>query len=73
MGTPLQNYYYSHSSAPYEFFNRHYRDLYTPDFLPHPARLLGASFQRYFAEVGNEDPLDQMLYVDTKTCFRMTC
>jgi asparagine synthase (glutamine-hydrolysing) len=68
MGTPLRNYYYSHSSAPYEFFNRHYRDLYTPEFL---ATIRGSSrarvSQRYFAAVGELDPLDQMLYVDTKT------
>lgn len=68
MGTPLQNYYYSHSSAPYEFFNRHYRDLYTPDFLATIRRGSRAHLsQRYFAEVRELDPLDQMLYVDTKT------
>ena len=73
-GNAAQNYYYSHSSAPYEFFNRHYRDLYTPDFLATIRRGSRAHLsQRYFAEVRELDPLDQMLYVDTKTWLRMTC
>jgi asparagine synthase (glutamine-hydrolysing) len=68
MRTPLQDYYYSHSSAPYEFFNRHYRDLYTPDFLATIRRSSRARLsQKYFAQVNDLDPLDQMLYVDTKT------
>lgn len=68
MRTPLQDYYYSHSSAPYEFFNRHYSDLYTADFLASIRKSSRAQVsQRYFAEVKGLDPLDQMLYVDTKT------
>jgi asparagine synthase (glutamine-hydrolysing) len=68
MRTRLQDYYYSHSSAPYEFFNRHYSDLYSPDFLATIQRASRARVsQRYFAEVKGLDPLDQMLYVDTKT------
>ena len=68
MQTPLAEYYYSHSSAPYEFFNRHYSELYTSEFL---ATIEGGSraefSQQCFAEVEQLDPVDQMLYVDTKT------
>jgi asparagine synthase (glutamine-hydrolysing) len=68
MRTSLQDYYYSHSSAPYEFFNRHYGDLYTRDFhssIPKSSR--PAFSQRWFRKVRDLNPLDQMLYVDTKT------
>jgi len=68
MRTPLENYYYSHSSTPYNFFNSHYSELYTGDFLATVQKSSRAeSSQRCFAEVKGLDPLDQMLYVDTKT------
>jgi asparagine synthase (glutamine-hydrolysing) len=66
--TSLQDYYYSHSSGPYETFNGYYRDLYTKDFLATIDTESRASLsQNFFANVKNLDPLDQMLYVDTKT------
>jgi asparagine synthase (glutamine-hydrolysing) len=66
--TSLQDYYYSHSSGPNEFFNSHYRDLYTQDFLATIDIGSRASLsQNFFANVKDLDPLDQMLYVDTKT------
>ena len=68
MRTSLEDHYYSHSSAPYEFFNRHYSDLYSPEFLATIQRRSRAQVsQRHFARVKGLDPLDQMLYVDTKT------
>lgn len=68
MRTPLENYYYSHSSGPYEFFNHSYSDLYTADFLAtvHEDRRADLS-KMYFAKVAGLGTLDQMLYVDTKT------
>lgn len=68
MRTPLEKYYYSHSSTPCTFFNRNYSHLYTSDFfsLLKDSSRTEASEQR-FAEVQGLSPLDQMLYVDTKT------
>lgn len=66
--TPLPDYYYSHSSGPYEIFNSHYRELYTRDFLATIATDARANLTKtHFARVGHLDPLDRMLYVDTKT------
>lgn len=66
--TPLPDYYYSHSSGPYEIFNSNYRELYTQDFLASIDTNVRASLsQAYFAETSHLDPLDRMLYVDTKT------
>jgi asparagine synthase (glutamine-hydrolysing) len=68
LGTPLPDYYYSHSSGPYEIFNSHYRELYTPDFLASLSTDGRTNLsQTYFAKTKHLDPLDRMLYVDTKT------
>lgn len=68
MRTPLQDYYYSHSSGPHTFFNSHYSRLYTPDFLATIQERSRAELSKaYFANVKGLDPLEQMLYVDTKT------
>jgi asparagine synthase (glutamine-hydrolysing) len=68
MSTPLDRYYYSHSSGPYEFFNSHYDSLYTREFLStiEPSSRTALS-EDYFANVKGLDVVDQMLYVDTKT------
>ena len=66
--TPPRNYYYSHSSGPYEFFNSHYGDLYTSEFLETIQRDFHADLsKKYFDRVAGLNTLDQMLYVDTKT------
>jgi asparagine synthase (glutamine-hydrolysing) len=68
MRTRLQDYYYSHGSGPYEFFNSRFRDLYTPEFLATiDVASRAALSQGYFQNAEHLDPLDQMLYVDTKT------
>ena len=67
MRTPLQDYYYSHSSGPYEFFNSHHSELYTSDFLATVRKGSRADLAKHFADVARLDALDQMLYVDTKT------
>ena len=67
MRTPLQSYYYSHSSGPYEFFNTHYSDLYSAEFLATIQKDSRADLsKRFFSKVAGLNPLDQMLYVDTK-------
>lgn len=68
MGMPLASYYYSHASAPYEFFNNHRSELYAPEFNAARRSTDRAELSRQcFAQVEELDPLDQMLYVDTKT------
>ena len=66
MRMPLRDYYFSHSSGPYEFFNSHYRDLCTADFLARIPSTPNRANQ-HFRESASLDTLDQMLYVDTKT------
>lgn len=68
MTLPLEEYYYSRTSNPFEFFNRSAAELYTREFLEHVCKMdstvVGA---RYFETVSALNPLDKMLYVDTKT------
>ncbi len=68
MNLPLEHYYLSRTSDPFQFFNRQRNDLFTADFLrslneSNPAR----TAEEYFARVANRSDLDRMLYVDTKT------
>ncbi|MGH9325174.1 MAG: asparagine synthase (glutamine-hydrolyzing) [Terriglobia bacterium] len=68
LAQPLQKYYYSRTSDPAQFFNRSRNTLFTAEFLAslngnHP----GAITERHFAAVRGCSPLNQMLYVDTKT------
>jgi len=66
--TSLPDYYYSHSSGPYEIFNSHYRELYAPAFLATIDAHRRADLSRaFFARTRHLDPLHRMLYVDTKT------
>ncbi len=68
MRTPLASYYFSHSSGPYEFFNKHHGDIYSDDFLATIRNDSSAELSRgHFAQVAGLNHLDQMLYVDTKT------
>jgi asparagine synthase (glutamine-hydrolysing) len=67
MQVPLEAYYFSHSSGPYEFFNQQ-QDLYTDSFrnsLPTGERHEFA--QQLLRQVAHLDSLSQMLYLDTKT------
>lgn len=64
----LSDYYFSHSSGPYEYFNSTTQHLYSSEFLESTQDYEKASIaKRYFAAASGLDPLDQMLYVDTKT------
>lgn len=68
MQATLPDYYYSHSSGPSEFFNRGYRTLYSREFLDAvQERTRHDVSLEYFASVEHLNPLDQMLYVDSKT------
>ncbi len=68
MTLPLEKYYHSRTSSPFEFFNRSAAQLYTPEFFEHVCKSDSTSVSaRYFEAVPALDPLDKMLYVDTKT------
>jgi asparagine synthase (glutamine-hydrolysing) len=68
MAMPLEKYYYSRTSSPFQYFNRKQKSLLTGDFLQSlngnsPAQ----TAERYFATVAGCADLDRMLYVDSKT------
>ncbi len=66
--TPIEDYYYSHSSGPYEFFNSQCAELYTRDFAGSVlTQCRNEPSRRYVAKSAHLEPLDQMLYMDTKT------
>jgi asparagine synthase (glutamine-hydrolysing) len=68
MGRPLASQYFSRSSGPTAFFNRHASRLLTPAFLSGTATVSAGDYiQSLTAGVGRECLLDQMLYIDTKT------
>ncbi|HYG36434.1 MAG TPA: asparagine synthase C-terminal domain-containing protein, partial [Clostridia bacterium] len=65
---PIEDYYYGLASTPETPFNKYKAALYTNDF----AGSLGQCrsdepTRRLFAEISGKSPLQQMLYVDTKT------
>jgi asparagine synthase (glutamine-hydrolysing) len=68
MQLPLNEYYYSRTAGPTSFFPRTKAELYSEAF----RRRVDSGYSRrcvaeYFAHVGGQKPLNQMLYVDTKT------
>jgi len=68
LGQPLSSQYFSRSSGPTTFFNRHARRFFTSDFLNDTASVSAAGFiTNLTRNIGEEPLLNQMLYVDTKT------
>jgi asparagine synthase (glutamine-hydrolysing) len=68
MGRPLATQYFSRSSGPTAYFNRHAGRLLTPGFLSGTASWsAGGYIQDLTDRVRGEPLLDQMLYIDTKT------
>lgn len=66
--TSVERYYYSHSSGPYEFFNRHRSELYTSDFASSIRNVDPLHTVRScFSKVSGLSVIDQMLYLDSKT------
>jgi len=65
---PLESYYYSRTSGPFKFFNHHFKELYTEDFLQHIDKNESCIISKNCFEKGpKNDRVNQMLYVDTKT------
>jgi asparagine synthase (glutamine-hydrolysing) len=68
MTVPLEKYYYSRTSDPFQFFNRSKEALFTSEFLHSMnGNNPGQVAEQCFAAVAGCSHLDRMLYVDTKT------
>jgi len=68
LGRSLSSQYFSRTSGPTAFFNRHAPDFFSPDFLESTASVSPARFVSGLVRaVVGESLLNQMLYVDTKT------
>jgi asparagine synthase (glutamine-hydrolysing) len=68
LGQPLSSQYFSRSSGPTTFFNRHARRFLTAKFLNDTASASAAGFiTNLTRKMADESLLNQMLYVDTKT------
>ena len=65
---PLSEYYLSRTSTPDTIFNRTKQDFYTKEFADALGWQISASPTRsLFEHVDSQSPLNQMLYVDTKS------
>ena len=65
---PLESYYYSRTSTPSRFFNRHPDELYSKDFahFVQKARSL-EPLTELFHRAPSRDAVAKMMYIDTKT------
>ena len=65
---PLEEYYYSRTSSPFQYFNTHPCELYSQDFAREVDKATSISRVKGYltAEAGN-GRVNRMLYVDTKT------
>jgi asparagine synthase (glutamine-hydrolysing) len=67
-GSQLEDSYYSRTSSPSRFFNRHWADFYSKDFSEVVDKQLSASAAtRHLTNGHHTGLLNRMLYVDTKT------
>jgi asparagine synthase (glutamine-hydrolysing) len=68
LGRTLSSQYFSRSSSPTAFFNRHARRFCTPEFFQDTACVSAGGFIQSLTDgMEDESLLDQMLYIDTKT------
>jgi asparagine synthase (glutamine-hydrolysing) len=68
LGRSFASQYFSRTSGPTFYFNRHASDFFTPDFLANTSVLSSTAFvERLAQNVGDQPLLNKMLYVDTKT------
>jgi asparagine synthase (glutamine-hydrolysing) len=65
---PLEDYYFSRSSTPYNYFNASRSALYTPEMSAQVASATrGDPLAKYWTTIEGQAVLNRMLYVDTKT------
>jgi asparagine synthase (glutamine-hydrolysing) len=68
LALPLESYYYSRVSNPFQFFNQHSTELYTKDFARCVSKEYSTSVvKKYLDNRSIKGKLNKMLYVDTKT------
>jgi asparagine synthase (glutamine-hydrolysing) len=68
MGMELEQYYYSRTSSPQTYLNRNAEGIYTSEFLDATRNgQINGYREQLFENVGGQDLLDKMLYIDTKT------
>lgn len=68
MGQSLSSQYFSRTSNPGAFFNRHARPFFNPDFLDATASVSAEQFvTKLTRQIEGQPLLNQMLYVDSKT------
>ena len=68
LGMPLEGYYYSRTSTPFNFFNCRAHELYSKDFADHVNKEWSVTaVQKYLGNGDRRGVLEKMLYVDTKT------
>lgn len=65
---PFESYYYSRTSGPSRFFSQHRDDFYTSQYAASAHRESSLSIlQHYMQQAPNDDFINRMLYIDTKT------
>jgi asparagine synthase (glutamine-hydrolysing) len=64
---PFPSYYYSRTSSPSRFFNRHNEDLYSARFAQHVDRDFSQSAVQRYMRDKTKGRVNTMLYADTKT------
>lgn len=68
MKLPLEKYYYSRTSGPFNFFNLHANELYTNEFSNFVKKEQSIDNSlNFFRNTRSLDNLAKMLYIDTKT------
>jgi len=68
MTIPLESYYFSRTSNPFNYFNKFYSELYTAEFKDRIDKNYSTEpITGYFKNISYQDNLNKMLYVDTKT------
>ena len=68
LGRPLASHYFSRTSGPGTYFNRHARSVFTSEFLERTASVSPEGMMTdLLGAVPRESLLNQMLYLDTKT------
>jgi asparagine synthase (glutamine-hydrolysing) len=68
MELPLESYYYSRTSGPASFFNSHGAELYAKDFASQVNKQFSVNpATRCMNNGAGNNPVNRMLYVDTKT------
>jgi asparagine synthase (glutamine-hydrolysing) len=68
MKLPFEDYYLGRTYTPFSYFNKHFRRLYSPDFIRSVDKDRSLSvIRRYVGKDASTHKLNHMLYLDTKT------